>query len=69
MLSYIGGHKKYPAIQANLHLAHKFNNFSEREKVTNLIGGIKTGEYDIPIVNIQYDKLAPVLTLTRLMRG
>ena len=61
LLSYTGEYKRYHAIQANHHLAHNFNDFSEREKVTNLIGSIKTGEYDIPIVNIQNDTFgAPI---------
>ena len=55
LLKYVAGMKKCHADQSTLHISYNFPDFTEREKVTALIDGIKTNLYDSPIVNIQND--------------
>ena len=40
---YINAHKQHHHAQAQLHDDHGFNGFEDREKVTMLTNGIKTG--------------------------
>ena len=55
LLKYVAVHKKCYADQSNLNISHNFPDFTEREKITALIDGIKTNQYEIPIVNINND--------------
>ena len=55
LLKYIAAHKQCHAKQIDLSVSHNYPDFTEREKVTALLDGIKTDKYYIPIVNIQND--------------
>ena len=43
IVKYINAHKTHHHVQAQLHDYHSFNDFEDREKVTMLTNGIKTG--------------------------
>ena len=55
IVKYINDHKTHHHIQANLHDDHGFNDFEDKEKVTMLTYGIKTGEYDAAVLSINAD--------------
>ena len=52
IVKYINAHKTHHHVQAQLHDDHGFNDFEDREKVTILTNGIKTGEYDAAVLSI-----------------
>ena len=52
IVKYINAHKQHHHVQAQLQDEHDFNNFEDREKVTMLKNGIKTGEYDAAVLSI-----------------
>ena len=55
IVKYINTHKQHHHAQAQLHNDHGFNDFEDREKVTMLINGIKTGEYAAAVLSINSD--------------
>ena len=55
IVKYINSHKTHHHVQAQLHDDHSFNDFEDREKVTMLTNGIKTGEYDAAVLSINAD--------------
>ena len=55
IVKHINAHKTHHHFQANLHDDHVFNDFEDREKVTMLTNGIKTGEYDADVLSINAD--------------
>ena len=65
LLKYVSGMKKCHADQSTLHISYNFPDFTEREKVTALIDGIKTDKYDIPVVNIQNDTFGARINFDR----
>ena len=55
IVKYVNAHKQQHHAQAKLHNDHGFNDIEDREKVTMLINGIKTGEYDTAVLSINSD--------------
>ena len=55
IVKYINSHKQHHHVQAQLHYNHGFNDFEDREKVTMLTNGIKTGESDAAVLSINAD--------------
>ena len=55
LIKYIAAHKLCHAKQSDLSINHNYSDFTEREKVTALLDGIKSKEYLLPMVNIQND--------------
>ena len=55
IVKYINAHKQHHYFQAQLHNDQGFNDFEDREKVTMLKNGIKTGEYDAAVLSVNAD--------------